>query len=87
MLDLVRKGKHRGYLPLTPRLLQEHDRVNVIQHPDGKPLKVVMTQNYVVKTMTDTRVQYVADTMEGSVGVAVFNQTWEVVALHHSGEP
>lgn len=87
MLDLVRKGKHRGYLPLTPRLLQEHDRVNVIQHPDGKPLKVVMTQNYVVKTMTDTRVQYVADTMEGSSGSPVFNQTWEVVALHHSGEP
>ena len=25
MLDLVRKGKHRGYLPLAPRLLQEHD--------------------------------------------------------------
>jgi len=87
MLDLVRKGKHRGYLPLAPRLLQEHDRVNVIQHPDGKPLKVVMTQNYVVKTMTDTRVQYVADTMEGSSGSPVFNQTWEVVALHHSGEP
>ena len=65
MLDLVRKGKHRGYLPLAPRLLQEQDRVNVIQHPDGKPLKVVMTQNYVVKAMSDTRVQYVADTMEG----------------------
>ena len=87
MFDLMRKGKHRGYLPLAPRLLQEHDRVNVIQHPDGRPLKVVMTQNYVVKVMADTRVQYVADTMEGSSGSPVFNQTWEVVALHHSGEP
>jgi endonuclease G len=31
--------------------------------------------------------QYVADTMDGSSGSPVFNQNWEVVALHHSGAP
>lgn len=86
-LDLVLQGKHRGYLVLTERFIQEHARINIIQHPDGRPMKVVLTQNYVVVDMTNTRVQYVADTMEGSSGSPVFNQNWEVVALHHSGKP
>ena len=84
--ELFRIGKHRGYLTLAPRTFPKHSRVNIIQHPDGQPLKVVMTQNYVVHT-TDTRVQYVADTMNGSSGSPVFNHNWEVVALHHSGAP
>lgn len=84
--ELVRMGKHRGYLVLASGILPNHFRVNIIQHPDGKPMKVVLTQNYVVHS-TDARVQYVADTMGGSSGSPVFNQRWEVVALHHSGSP
>ena len=85
--ELVLMGKHRGYLSLAPRLIVEYDRVNIIQHPDGDPMKVVMTQNYVVLDMANSRVQYVADTMPGSSGAPVFNQKWDVVALHHSGGP
>jgi V8-like Glu-specific endopeptidase len=87
MTALMRAGKHRGYLSLAPRFIKDKDRVNVIQHPDGLPMKVVMTQNYVAGDMTDTRVHYVADTMEGSSGSPVFNRNWEIVALHHSGRP
>jgi V8-like Glu-specific endopeptidase len=87
MLDMVRSGKHRGYLRLAPRMIKAQDRVNIIQHPHTNPMKVVMTQNYVVEDMSDTRVRYVADTMDGSSGSPVFNQTWEVVALHHGGAP
>jgi V8-like Glu-specific endopeptidase len=87
MMKLVRAGKHRGYLALAPRFIKDKDRVNVIQHPNGQPMKVVMTQNYVAGDMTDTRVHYVADTMEGSSGSPVFNRNWEIVALHHSGRP
>jgi hypothetical protein len=79
-------GKHRGYLVLASGIFPKHFRVNIIQHPDGKPMKVVLTQNYVVHS-TESRVQYVADTMGGSSGSPVFNQKWEVVALHHSGSP
>jgi V8-like Glu-specific endopeptidase len=67
--------------------VKEHERVNIIQHPEGDPMKAVMTQNYVVRDMSNSRVQYVADTMEGSSGSPVFNRKWEVVALHHSGTP
>jgi V8-like Glu-specific endopeptidase len=87
LMDLVLTGKHRGYLTLKSEFITENDRVNIIQHPEGKPMKAVLTQNYVAGDMSKTRVQYVADTMEGSSGSPVFNQKWEVVALHHSGTP
>jgi V8-like Glu-specific endopeptidase len=85
--DLVMVGQHRGYLPLAPRIMYDKERVNIIQHPGGDPLKVVLTQNRVVLNMTDTRLQYVADTMDGSSGSPVLNNLWQVVALHHSGIP
>jgi V8-like Glu-specific endopeptidase len=87
LMDLVLKGWHRGYLVTRPDFLKEHDRVNIIQHPNGDPMKVVMTQNYIAADMSASRVHYVADTMEGSSGSPVFNRKWEVVALHHSGRP
>lgn len=87
LLDLFRRGKHRGYLLLAPLFIQESQRVNIIQHPRGQPSKVVLTRNYVPADMTEERVQYLADTMEGSSGSPVFNVHWEVVALHHSGKP
>jgi hypothetical protein len=85
--ELAAAGKHRGYLEAVSRFIKEGERVNIIQHPDGDPLKVVMTQNYVAADMGARRLQYVADTMPGSSGSPVFNSNWELVALHHSGTP
>lgn len=87
MPALVANGKHRGYLSLLDYYITQHERVNIVQHPEGNLMKVVMTQNTVVADMSATRVQYVADTMDGSSGSPVFNQKWQVVALHHSGAP
>ncbi|MBX7252140.1 MAG: serine protease [Candidatus Promineofilum sp.] len=84
-LELLRRGRHRGYLLLAPRMLVEHERVNIIQHPNGNPQKVVLTQNYILADMTADRVHYLADTQPGSSGSPVLNRYWEVVALHHSG--
>ena len=86
-LELLLQGKHRGYLLLAERFMREKERVNIIQHPDGQAMKVVLTQNYIAKDMSDSRLQYIADTMDGSSGSPVFNQDWEVIALHHSGKP
>ena len=85
--QLAATGKHRGFLPAVSRFLKERDRVNILQHPGVLPLKVVLTQNYVAMDMSERRVQYVADTMPGSSGSPVFNGNWELVALHHSGQP
>lgn len=86
-LELLRHGKHRGYLLVSPSLIVEHERVNIVQHPNGNPQKVVLTQNYVLAATKDkdTRVHYLADTQPGSSGSPVLNNHWEVVALHHSG--
>ena len=86
MAELFRAGKHQGYLVLAGRKLLENSRVNIIQHPGGQALKVVLTQNYIAST-TERRVQYIADTDDGSSGSPVFNQRWEVVGLHHSSNP
>jgi V8-like Glu-specific endopeptidase len=86
-LEQMRLGRHRGHLLLSPAMIVEKERVNIIQHPNGNPQKAVLTQNYTIADMTDTRVQYLADTMPGSSGSPVFNRRWEVVALHHSGGP
>ncbi|MDP9172114.1 MAG: serine protease, partial [Acidobacteriota bacterium] len=83
---LIKQEKHRGCLMLSARTVVDRERVNIIQHPGGRPMQVVLTQNYVV-SIGDRRLQYVADTMEGSSGSPVFDRNWRVVAIHHSGKP
>ena len=83
MLELIGENKHLGYLLLSKLPMMDASRVNIIQHPKGSPLKVVLTQNHVTGAISDKRVHYVADTDDGSSGSPVLNQRWEVVALHH----
>jgi hypothetical protein len=85
--ELVLKGKHRGYLLPNESFIPAGMPINIIQHPYGDPMKVVLTQNQMVEDMTDTRVRYLADTDKGSSGSPVFDQKWDIVALHHSGGP
>ena len=58
----------------------------VVQHPKGRTMKV--TANTVEGVNENgTRVTYLNDTQEGSSGSPCFNANWELVALHHSGDP
>ncbi len=59
---------------------------NIIQHPDGRYKEVVLRENRLVSRL-DLVLHYVADTQPGSSGSPVFNNDWEVVALHHWGGP
>lgn len=60
--------------------------VNIIQHPRGEMKQVVIRENRLVD-LPDRFAQYEGDTEPGSSGSPVFNDLWEVVALHHSGVP
>jgi endonuclease G len=60
--------------------------VNIIQHPDGNYKMVVVRENNVVARLGSV-LHYFADTSPGSSGSPVFNDQWEVIALHHWGEP
>ncbi|GHG94113.1 endonuclease [Streptomyces rubradiris] len=77
-----------GWLPLDgaqgKAILGEF--VNIIQHPNGEPKQLALRENQIVDLL-DRFVHYVTDTAPGSSGSPVFNDQWEVVALHHSAVP
>ncbi len=60
--------------------------VNIIQHPRGWP-KMIAVRNNFLAYRTDQTLLYETDTDEGSSGSPVFNDDWEVVALHHWAQP
>lgn len=60
--------------------------VNIIQHPNGEPKQAALRENQVVDLL-ELFVHYRTDTCPGSSGSPVFNDQWEVVALHHAGVP
>jgi V8-like Glu-specific endopeptidase len=60
------------------------EHVVVIQHPNGGYKQIVLTANYVVGIERDV-LHYTTDTMPGSSGSPVFNDSWQVIAIHHAG--
>jgi len=80
----------RGFVEL-PAVGSSHDFATnkvlfIVQHPLGSPLK--LTANiYRSTNSNNTRVTYLNDTESGSSGSACFSANWDLVALHHSGDP
>ncbi|MET9551034.1 endonuclease [Streptomyces sp. NPDC006627] len=62
------------------------EMVNIIQHPNGEPKQLALRENQLVDLLDDF-VHYATDTAPGSSGSPVFNDQWDVVALHHAGVP
>jgi len=77
-------GLKWGYFKIKPIDVRLNDKVNIIQHPAGGPKQIAMNDNE-VKYVDETIVQYITDTLPGSSGSPVFNDAWQIVALHHSG--
>ena len=67
------------------------EAVNIVQHPEGRVKQIVIRNNRLVDLPDDPAMKpffhYEADTERGSSGSPVFNDQWEIVALHHSGVP
>ncbi len=66
--------------------IKEEDNVSIIQHPDGLMKHVTVRENQVIFMLKDF-IHYTTDTKRGSSGSPVFNDQWQVVAVHHSGVP
>ncbi|WP_429819348.1 DNA/RNA non-specific endonuclease [Ensifer sp. B1-9] len=78
-----------GFAPLsrTPDRHQLGIYANVIQHPEGERKHVVLRNNLIVdRDEDDGRLLYETDTLKGSSGAPVYNDLWDVIALHHYGE-
>ena len=71
-------------LKLQPVVVRCDDRVSIIQHPGGHFKKISMQNNFVAYADRQV-VQYTTSTLPGSSGSPVFNDAFEVVAIHHSG--
>jgi endonuclease G len=66
------------------------DPVNIVQHPKGELKQIVIRNNTLLDLPDpplDRFAHYETDTEQGSSGSPVFNDQWEVIALHHSGVP
>jgi endonuclease G len=81
-----------GVLPLVPMsgkgLVGEH--VSIIQHPEGGTKQVVVRENQIIALdpkkypgLGSSFLHYTTDTEKGSSGAPVFNDQWDLVAIHH----
>lgn len=88
-LTLTRVGDPQGFtftpIPLSPRLVAVGSRVQIVQHPRGEHKQLALDHNRVA-WVGEARIQYFTDTESGSSGAPVFNDAWELVAIHHQGE-
>lgn len=80
-----------GFLRMNPALhkVEKLEFVSIIQHPNGDEKYISIRENKVIKIGDenpdkDIKIWYECDTAKGSSGAAVFNDQWQVVALHHS---
>lgn len=71
-------------LQLHPRRVMRDARVSIIQHPGGHYKKISIQNNFVAYA-DGQFVQYTTSTEPGSSGSPVFDDTFTVIAIHHSG--
>ncbi|MEP0885148.1 serine protease [Trichocoleus sp. ST-U3] len=71
-------------LILKNKQVRRDDRVAIIQHPGGHLKKISMQNNFVAYADANV-VQYTTSTLPGSSGSPVFDDDFQVIAIHHSG--
>lgn len=60
----------------------------IVQHPSGGPVALAYdTQSILGINASGTRVRYRTNTEPGSSGSPCFDQDWNLIALHHGGDP
>lgn len=85
----MRQLKEQGYLVLNGLLGKAGlgDYATIIQHPDGREKQIALRNNEIIDTDLPQVLIYKSDTALGSSGAPVFNNEWQVIALHSAGVP
>jgi len=86
------QGDCRGWIKLPDVGIvtdfREHSPLFIIQHPEGDPIKLALCTDGIQSVNPNrTRVRYSTNTERGSSGSPCFDQNWNLVALHHAGDP
>lgn len=63
----------------------DRDKLNIVQHPNGRMKEVALRDNQVVFQNAQV-IHYQSDTEPGSSGAPVYNDAWELLALHHAAK-
>lgn len=64
------------------------DFVTLIQHPAGNYKQIALRENRVLgRGQSGVTLHYTADTLGGSSGSPVYNDQFQLIAIHHSGGP
>ncbi len=88
--DAGRKKK-RGWIKLdegTAPNAAAGAPVFIVQHPSGGPMKLALdTAGVIGYSPKQRRIRYRTNTLSGSSGSPVFDQNWDLLALHHAGDP
>ena len=84
ILELVAPPDFGPPLHLRPLMPDTGQRVSIIQHPAGHLKKISMQNNFVAYADRQT-LQYTTATLKGSSGSPVFNDVFDVIALHTNG--
>ncbi|MEM9293740.1 MAG: serine protease [Acidobacteriota bacterium] len=78
-------GERWGRIPLNPTpLYRKEQHLNIVQHPMGRRKEIAIQDNEISKLFLNV-VRYTADTQHASSGSPVFDNLWQLVALHHAG--
>lgn len=67
----------------TPVPAAAHLAVNILQHPNGDPLRVALRNNLIARVEADA-LAYFTDTLPGASGAPVCDDRWQVRALHRA---
>ena len=81
-------GEVWGYLQLSDTISYSvapppGQHVNIIQHPRKRRKEVAVQRNHLTNIYVN-RVRYQTDTEPGSSGSPVFNNQWDLIAIHHA---
>jgi len=82
-----RQLNEQGYLVLNGMLGKAGmgDSATIIQHPEGREKQIALRKNEIIDLDLPKVIIYASDTAQGSSGAPVFNDEWQVIALHSAG--
>nr|WP_314642353.1 DNA/RNA non-specific endonuclease [uncultured Pseudomonas sp.] len=83
--SLTRFGYHR-LMPTSGKAVKG-EWLSIVQHPGGAARQWAIRENECTDDSLAEVLWYRSDTAPGSSGAAVLNDSFQVVALHHSGVP